>query len=225
MTTRMASQPSATVAELENMPHHRAEFEEIWAYLYAGLEHIMTSEERLSHRAYTAIHGTVYAYCTSPRKQSTARSLGTRTGADLVGEELYKELSTYLISRVERIQRKLAHKGDIELLRDYAYEWDRYMRGAASLRSLFSHLDRHWIKRERDEGKKNIYEVHTLALVQWKTHLFVPIQESGPRLIIPLLKLIAQERNGEVVDQNLLRTVTDSFSRLRKLEVMGVTTT
>ncbi|KAF5339107.1 hypothetical protein D9611_011249 [Ephemerocybe angulata] len=83
------------------------------------------------------------------------------TDAELVGAELYKKLVAYFISLVQRIQ-----KGGIELLRDYGYEWDRYIRGAAALRSLFSHLDRHWIKRERDEGKRH------LALVQWNMDSF-----------------------------------------------------
>ena len=44
----------------------------------------------------------------------------------------------------------------------YAQEWDRYTTGANYINRLFTYLNRHWIKREKDEGRRNIYPVYTV---------------------------------------------------------------
>jgi cullin 1 len=51
---------------------------------------------------------------------------------------------------------------DVDLLRYYAAEWDRYTTGANYLNRLFTYLNRYWVKRERDEGKKGVYQVYTV---------------------------------------------------------------
>ena len=52
---------------------------------------------------------------------------------------------------------------DIDLLRYYADEWSRYTRGAKYLNRLFTFLNRHWVERERSEGKKSVYPVYTVS--------------------------------------------------------------
>ena len=49
---------------------------------------------------------------------------------------------------------------DEPLLRYYAQEWDRYTTGANYVNRLFTYLNRHWVKREKDEGRKNVYAVY-----------------------------------------------------------------
>lgn len=53
---------------------------------------------------------------------------------------------------------------DEALLRYYAKEWDRYTTGANYVNRLFTYLNRHWVKREKDEGRKNVYQVYTVRL-------------------------------------------------------------
>jgi cullin 1 len=50
----------------------------------------------------------------------------------------------------------------VDLLRYYATEWDRYTTGANFLNRLFTYLNRYWVKRERDEGKKGVFQVYTV---------------------------------------------------------------
>lgn len=45
----------------------------------------------------------------------------------------------------------------------YTKEWDRYTTGASYVNRLFTYLNRHWVKREKDEGRKNIYNVYTVS--------------------------------------------------------------
>lgn len=54
---------------------------------------------------------------------------------------------------------------DLALLQYYAKEWDRYTTGANYVNRLFAYLNRHWVKREKDEGRKGIYDVYTVRLV------------------------------------------------------------
>jgi hypothetical protein len=50
-----------------------------------------------------------------------------------------------------------------------------------------------------------------LALVQWKQNFFLHIQSKGTKLAGAILRLIEQQRNGETIDQGLVKKVVDSF--------------
>ncbi|KAF5333224.1 hypothetical protein D9611_002822 [Ephemerocybe angulata] len=209
----MAASASTTDIDFANMPPRTADLEETWAYLSRGVEHIMTNFELgLSFKGYTSLYSTVYNYCTSTKMHGKLD--GNRTGANLVGSDLYNKLSLYFISHFKGMLEKAATLEDIDLLRYYADEWYRYTRGANYLNRLFTYLNRYWVKRERDEGKKGVYQVYTLALAQWKIHFFMHIQKDNSKLSNAVLKLIAQQRNGEVVDQGLIKKVVDSFVSL-----------
>ncbi|KAH6912447.1 ubiquitin-protein ligase [Coprinopsis sp. MPI-PUGE-AT-0042] len=209
----MASTSAPVDTDFADMPPRTADLEETWAYLNNGVEHIMTNFELgLSFKGYTSLYSTVYNYCTSTKMQG--KMDGNRTGANLVGSDLYNKLSQYFISHFKGMLEKAATLEDMDLLRYYASEWDRYTRGANYLNRLFTYLNRYWVKRERDEGKKGVYQVYTLALAQWKTHFFMHIQKDNAKLSTAVLKLISQQRNGEIVDQGLIKKVVDSFVSL-----------
>lgn len=53
-----------------------------------------------------------------------------------------------------------------------------------------------------------------LALAQWKTFFFLPIQKDNAKLTSAVLRLITQQRDGEVIDQGLVKKVIDSFVSL-----------
>jgi cullin 1 len=111
--------------------------------------------------------------------------------------------------------------GDEPLLRYYAAEWTRYTTGANFVNRLFTYLNRHWVKREKDEGRRNVYQVYTLSLHQWRTHLFEPIQDRGQKLASAVLKQIEAQRNGETIDSGLVKQVVDSFGKLELSVVVG----
>ena len=52
---------------------------------------------------------------------------------------------------------------DEALLRYYVKEWDRYTNGATYVHRLFTYLNRHWVKREKDEGRKNVYLIYIVS--------------------------------------------------------------
>ncbi|EAU82739.1 ubiquitin-protein ligase [Coprinopsis cinerea okayama7 len=209
----MATTSPPVDTDFANMPPRTADLEETWAYLNGGVEHIMTNFELgLSFKGYTSLYSTVYNYCTSTKMHGKLD--GNRTGANLVGSDLYSKLSTYFVNHFKGMLEKAATLEDMDLLRYYASEWDRYTRGANYLNRLFTYLNRYWVKRERDEGKKGVYQVYTLALSQWRNHFFMHIQKDNSKLSNAVLKLITQQRNGEIVDQGLIKKVVDSFVSL-----------
>src|SRR5258708_701292 len=53
-----------------------------------------------------------------------------------------------------------------------------------------------------------------LALAQWKEHFFLVIQQDNAKLANATLRLIAQQRQGETIDQTLVKKVVDSFVSL-----------
>lgn len=97
------------------------------------------------------------------------------------------------------------------LLAFYIKEWTRYTVAAKYIHHLFRYLNRHWVKREIDEGKKNIYDVYTLHLVQWRKVLF---EQVSAKVMDAVLKLVEKQRNGETIEHSQIKSVVDSFVSL-----------
>ena len=106
-------------------------------------------------------------------------------GANLMGSDLYNNLIRYFVTHLKGLrdvsalivlvtpgsefqaiqETDLLH--DEALLRYYAAEWLRYTTGANYINRLFTYLNRHWVKRERDEGRKNVYPVYTVRQINF----------------------------------------------------------
>lgn len=114
------------------------------------------------------------------------------------------------------------------MLQYYAREWDRYTNGANYVNRLFTYLNRHWVRREKDEGRKGIYTIYTvrqfirlitltsqLALVQWKNEFFKKLMsETGSNLITnAVLRQIELARHGEEIDGSLIKKVVESYGQ------------
>ncbi|KAG8788187.1 hypothetical protein FRC15_005626 [Serendipita sp. 397] len=200
------------------MPPANADLQTTWAYLEEGVDHIMTRlKEGISYSKYMNLYTVAYNYCVSSRMHGNLDSsvgLGGRTGANLMGSDLYNNLIRYFVGHLTELRNKSDFLVDEALLRYYAHEWDRYTTGANYVNRLFTYLNRHWVKREKDEGRKNVYQVYTLALVQWKLNFFLHVQNKHTKLASAILRLIEAQRNGETIDQGLVKKVIDSFVSL-----------
>ena len=62
-----------------------------------------------------------------------------------------------------------------------------------------------------DEGKKNIYDVYTLHLVQWRLTLFSEVHE---KVMDAVLKMVEKQRNGETIEHSQIKSIVDSFVSL-----------
>ncbi|KAI0712567.1 Cullin-domain-containing protein [Earliella scabrosa] len=200
------------------MPPPNADLATTWAYLEEGVDHIMTKlQTGVSYSKYMSLYTVSYNYCTSSKMHGSgdqAGGMGHRTGANLMGSDLYNNLIRYFVNHLKALRTESDALQDEALLRYYAREWDRYTTGANYINRLFTYLNRHWVKRERDEGRKGVYPVYTLALVQWKSNFFLHVQSKHSKLAGAILRLIERQRNGEAIDQGLVKKVVDSFVSL-----------
>ncbi|KAI6353891.1 hypothetical protein MCOR25_008843 [Pyricularia grisea] len=194
----------------------RDDIEVTWNYLQNGITRIMNNlQDGMTMETYMGIYTSVHNFCTSQKALGFANSPGppaaAHRGAHLLGEDLYKKLMKYLSDHLEDllVQSK-AHTGEA-LLSFYIREWDRYTTAAKYIHHLFRYLNRHWVKREIDEGKKHIFDVYTLHLVQWKNVLFDKVHE---KVMDAVLALVERQRNGETIEYGQIKQILDSMVSL-----------
>ncbi|KAH9161142.1 Cullin-domain-containing protein [Lactarius sanguifluus] len=200
------------------MPLPTADLATTWQFLEEGVDHIMTKlQTGVSYSKYMSLYTVAYNYCTSskmPSNASSEQSAAGRSGANLMGSDLYNNLIRYFVQHLRHLRDNSDSLQNEQLLKYYASEWDRYTTGANYINRLFTYLNRHWVKRERDEGRKGVYPVYTLALVQWRANFFLHIQGKHSKLAGAILRLIEHQRNGDTIDQGLVKKVVDSFVSL-----------
>ncbi|KAF2265905.1 cullin-2 [Lojkania enalia] len=185
-----------------------------WAYLEKGVDKIMTDlRGGMDMKTYMGLYTAIHNFCTAQKAVAGASfsSQNNRGGAHLLGEDLYQHLIEYLKAHLQGVQARSKEHVDEALLTFYIKEWDRYTTAGQYNNHLFRYLNRHWVKREMDEGKKNIYDIYTLHLVRWKEDMFHGTQESVMRSV---LKLVEKQRNGETIEQSHIKSVVDSFVSL-----------
>ncbi|KAK0216805.1 Cullin-domain-containing protein [Armillaria fumosa] len=217
----------ASSSILTRLPAKSSDFETIWTYLERGVDLIMTSPESFPSNSYTLLYTAVYNYCCSSPRPTLAESskikgharknlqVKNRKEAELPGRPLYTKLIQYFVEYLKKILNNANRLREEVLLTYYANEWRRYIAGVQYVHRVFAYLNRYWVADERGRRKqKNIYPVYALALVTWKDHLLVPMQQQNYRLTLALLHLVERQRNGETVDQSLLKRVVDSFVAL-----------
>lgn len=192
-----------------------------WDFLEPGIDLMMTRlKEGMTYPRYMQLYTVAYNHFTSSSLASSSSVLGRSTapfgskgGTNLVGSELYRYLTNYFRTHLEQARLGADGLKGEALLRFYATEWDRYTTGANFVHRLFAYLNRHWVKREKDEGRKFVYTVYILALVQWKEHMFRYIQGKD-RLTAALFDQIEKQRNGETIEASLIKKVVDSLVSL-----------
>ncbi|KAK2630594.1 hypothetical protein QTJ16_001414 [Diplocarpon rosae] len=186
-----------------------------WRYLEAGVSKIMSNlQDGMDMQTYMGVYTAVHNFCTSQKAvNSSSQGVigGAHRGAHLLGEDLYNNLIVYLTGYLEDLVEKSRTHSDEALLTFYIREWDRYTVAAKYINHLFKYLNRHWVKREMDEGKKNIYDVYTLHLVQWRMTLFNAVHE---QVMEAVLKMVERQRNGETIEHNQIKSIVDSFVSL-----------
>ncbi|RIB03787.1 Cullin [Gigaspora rosea] len=192
-----------------------------WEFLENGIEHIMNRlEEGLSYKRYMDLYTGIYNYCTSSRMNpgftseplaGPGSNMSNNRGANLMGSDLYQNLQEYLQRHLQVIREGSSNYMDENLLRYYTENWEKYTTASAYLHHVFRYLNRHWVKREIDEGRKTVYDVYTLTLVSWRDNMFMHVERN---VMDAVLALIERQRNGERVETKLVKSVVDSFVAL-----------
>ncbi|KAK9338533.1 Cullin [Lipomyces starkeyi] len=184
-----------------------------WAIVEVGIDKVLAKnlEEGLTPALYMKIYTAIYQFCTAARPTTQVGHPATSRGAQLLGAELYNKLIEYLEKHLENIKLEAGQFVDEGLIKYYIRSWNRYTTGARYLNHIFEYLNRHWVKRERDEGRRTVYDVNTLCLVKWRSVFFDSIQSN---LMTAVLKLIEKQRNGESIENTDIKNVVGSFVNL-----------
>lgn len=84
-----------------------------------------------------------------------------------------------------------------DLLKFYAEIYEEYRVSSLILNRVFSYINMHWVRRQREEGH-NVYPVNELALRTFREHM-----ESNEQFDSAVQNMMQREHNGENIDPEL----------------------
>jgi cullin 1 len=196
------------------LPSSKDDINGTWNFLEWGVERIMFNlSDGVDLKTYMALYTSIHNFCTAQKAvgNQTNNLNSNHRGAHLLGEDLYHRLNQYLKSHLATVHADMITHTDEALLTFYIREWKRYTQAGMYNNHLFRYLNRHWVKREMDEGKKDVYDIYTLHLVRWKEDMFGSTQNA---VMDAVLRLVEKQRSGETIEQSKIKDVVQSFVSL-----------
>lgn len=188
-----------------------------WLFVQPGLEFILGShgDQGVNSKMYMNCYTAIYNYCINKSRHSSVAStsssssrgsgaIGTNNSYSLAGAEIYKKLDDYLVKYISSLHKE-ANESFLEF---YVRKWTRFTIGAGYMNNVFDYMNRYWVQKERSDGRRDIFDVNTLSLLKWKSHLF---NENSDKLIEEVLEQITKQRNNEIVDTSLVLTAIKSL--------------
>ncbi|CAF1052602.1 unnamed protein product [Adineta ricciae] len=197
--------------------NRHVKLDEVWEKLLDGINHVYQFQS-MKKQAYMLLYTHVYNYCISSPNQvktpitSSKGNLGdlnrnsTQQGAHIVGGELYNKLKNYLKNYLEDICQ-----ASEDVLRFYTARWDKYQFSSKVMNDFCSYINRHWVQREYNSGRKDIYDIYTMSMETWQNVVFRPLYKHVTQACLDLIK---SERNNEIINTRIISGVIQSYVAL-----------
>lgn len=175
--------------------------------------------------AYMVIYSTIHQYTASTKDHV----------GDEPGKKLYNGLAHAVRSHCKDLRTEMlqSHSGaadkDLAILEAYAREWRRHCKLAKIIAHNYRYLERHWIVREQDHGKRDVYRLLDLHSLIWREEVAIGSSQSGQQSAADIddfesildIAVRLREREGFAVGEelgeqasDLLREVFDSFEEV-----------
>ncbi|XP_046988438.1 cullin-1-like [Schistocerca americana] len=150
----------------------------------------------LSKTHYMELYTCVYNFCTNTADNQDTLAAGSRGSMASAASELYLCLRHFLENHMANLLSGMKDLLAEDLLLHYTQCWETYRLRIHVLDGICGYLNRHWIKREVEEGHRDIFDIYHTGLYAWVCGMFCPL---SVQLTEAALSLIARERHGETV--------------------------
>ncbi|XP_057324027.1 cullin-1-like [Microplitis mediator] len=178
---------------------------EIWDDFSSGLDGIYKQEAMNRHR-FMELYSHVYNYCTSLQEEGQRKHKAENNSA--AGFKLYEKLCNYLTNYTTSSIKHSQNLMGEDLLFFYTRQWEEFRFSSQVFDGICAYLNRHWVRRECEEGKKSIYIIFHLCLITWRNIVFRQLNDP---IMNAILALIERERNGETINTRLITVVINSY--------------
>ncbi|KAG9688254.1 hypothetical protein KCU85_g9761, partial [Aureobasidium melanogenum] len=198
------AKPPPTLAWIQSRVHD----------IYSAAKHLPPDSKSvtISRSAYTELYTAIFDYLVFDKQGS----------AHLKGEDLYRGLEREIRIYCSDIRHEFSSKETQEndkdenaaerLLTAYLFQYERFLSLTKLVRNILGFVERHWIKRELDEKRKDVYTIEDLHRKLWKEET-LQIQKDEPS---------SQELQALTAAATVLRGKAGGMTAEEKDQVEGV---
>ena len=191
--------------------------EEALSSLQNGFDAIMLNGGNgIDLKTYLRLYTLVHNICTSHKsvKMDSVSFLRDhkaqgRRNVFPLGGNLYAWLNECLRRHLQALHDEIATQPEEALVPLYVEQWSRYMAAAKYNKHLFRFVERHWIKREQDEGSTDVYDIQSLHLLRWKEDV---LERDDSHFLATLRQHIDQGNCIDDFEATNVEAVLESFA-------------
>lgn len=147
-------------------------------------------------REYVAIYTTCYDMCTQRSPYNWSKDLYQRHG---------ETIERYLTATVLPSLREKTGQGGTILLTELHHRWSNHQIMNKWLKKFFTYLDRYYVKHH------SLPTLSQAGLKHFKTHVYDEMKRDTTSAI---LTLIDEEREGEIIDKTLVKSIVELYEHM-----------
>ncbi|CAF3002003.1 unnamed protein product [Rotaria socialis] len=202
-------------------------FDDVWKQISNGLEQVFKLQN-ISPEEYMRLHAVIYNYCINGDPKEIPRQISRKATAEpyshhqrininesntTIGGDLYFRIKDYLEVHLEGIFQQGVDLQGESLLRFYVDNWKQYRFSSNTTNGFCHYLNRHWVRRVYDSGRKDVYEVYAMALDIWQSVFSQRLHQQVTSACLQLIK--SQRQNDSIdIDTRLIRGAIESYVEL-----------